>query len=141
VRLAAMVDLVLEQVQQKAVGPFRLHARAAVHMDDPIRPDFVQRLAPGDQSTIDRRLGRPQVQDGGKGNWIRPRGRAERATLQRIDVEPVDDQDVVQGSLDRREKTRSRRFELRLCQSGTGREQAMVRPGVVVRHRAQRLKV
>jgi hypothetical protein len=50
--------------------------------------------------TIDRRLGRPQVRDGGKGNWIRPRRRTERATLERIDVEPVDDQDVVQGRLD-----------------------------------------
>jgi hypothetical protein len=89
VRVAAMMHLVLEKVQQKAVGPLRLHARAAVHTDDPIWPGFVQRLAPGDQATIDRRLGRPQVRDGVKGNWIRPRGRAERATLQRIDVEPV----------------------------------------------------
>ena len=67
VRLAAMMDLVLEQVQQKAVGPLRLHARAAVHMDDPIWPGFVQRLAPGDQSAIDRRLGGPQVRAVGQG--------------------------------------------------------------------------
>jgi hypothetical protein len=114
-RLAAMVDLVLEQVQQRAIGPLRLHARAAVHTDDPVWPGFIQRLSPGDQSTIDRRLGGPQVRDRRKGNWIRPRSRAERATLERIDIEPVDDQDVVQGGLDRREKPRSRRFELRLC--------------------------
>jgi len=117
-RLAAMVDLVLKQVQQEAIGPLRLHARAEVHLNDPVWPGFVERIAPGDQASIDRRLGGPQLRDRGTGNWIGPRGRAERAALERIDVEPVDDQDVVQGGLDRWEKAGSRRFERRLCQSG-----------------------
>src|ERR1700730_13443276 len=57
--LAAVMDLGVEQVQQKALCPLRLHARAPVHANDPIRPGFVQRLAPGDQSTVDRRLSGP----------------------------------------------------------------------------------
>ena len=46
VRLATMMDLVLEQMQQKAVRTLLLHACAAVYVNNPIGGGFVQRLAP-----------------------------------------------------------------------------------------------
>ena len=45
-RLAAMVNVMLEQVQQQSVRALALHAAAAVHFDDPIGPGFVQPIAP-----------------------------------------------------------------------------------------------
>jgi len=46
VRLATMMDLVLEQMQQKAVRTLLLHACAAVYVNNPIGGGFVQHLAP-----------------------------------------------------------------------------------------------
>ena len=55
-RLAAVMDIVLEQMQQQPVGALGLHTCAAMHVDDAIRPFLVQRVAPGDQPAIDRGL-------------------------------------------------------------------------------------
>ena len=45
-RLATLMDLVLEQMQQKAVRTLLLHACAAVYVNNPIGGGFVQHLAP-----------------------------------------------------------------------------------------------
>src|SRR6476620_251229 len=42
VRLTAVMDVMLEQVQQQSVGALGLHACAAMHTNDPIRPVLVQ---------------------------------------------------------------------------------------------------
>jgi hypothetical protein len=139
--LATVMDLVLEQVQQKAIRTLRLHARASVHVNDAIGAGIVECLAPADQSAINRCLRGPKLRHGRTRYRIRPRGGAERAAFQRIDIKPIDNQDMVQRRLDRREKAGLRSFELRLRQPGAGCEQAMVRPGVVVRHGPQGLRV
>src|SRR3546814_2446375 len=54
-----------------------------------------------------------------------------------VHIEPVDDQVVVQRRLDGGEEPRARRLELRLRQPGAGRQQTMVRPGIVVGHGAK----
>ncbi len=55
-RLATVVDLMLEEVQQQPVGALPLNARAAVHFDSPVGPTLVERITPCDQSAIDRLL-------------------------------------------------------------------------------------
>jgi len=105
-----MMDLVLEQVQQKAIRPLLLNVCAPVNVDDPVRSRFVQPLAPGNQPAINLCLRRPQFRNCAARHTIRPGGRPERAAFQRINVEPIDDQDMIQRGLDRREQAVSSRW-------------------------------
>ena len=63
-RLAAMMDLVLEQVQEKTVGTFELYMCTTMDLDGLIDASLVKRFAPSDKSAVNRRLRRPQVRDG-----------------------------------------------------------------------------
>jgi hypothetical protein len=45
VRLATVMDLVLEEVQQQTVGALGLHVGLAMHADNPVRPVLVKRAA------------------------------------------------------------------------------------------------
>src|SRR2546423_6748783 len=55
-RLATVMDLVLEEVQQEAVSPLALHPRAAMHVDDSFGAVLIQGSAPGDQPAVNRSL-------------------------------------------------------------------------------------
>ncbi len=55
--LAAMVHLVLEQVQQQAVHPFALDGGAAMHGDDALQSGAVERFDNLEQAPVDRGLG------------------------------------------------------------------------------------
>ncbi|HEY3841454.1 MAG TPA: hypothetical protein VGL72_33015, partial [Bryobacteraceae bacterium] len=100
VSLATVMDLVLEQVQKKAIRTLRLHAGASVNLNNPIDSGLVQRLAPGDQPAVKRCLRGPQVRHSRAGDTIRPCGGAKSATFQSINIKSVNDQNVVQRRLD-----------------------------------------
>jgi hypothetical protein len=76
-----------------------------------------------------------QVAYGSSGSKKRshfPIGRlAFERTLDRVDVIPIDGQDVVERRLDRREEARAERGEVRLRQPSARREQPMVRPALL----------
>ena len=64
VSLTTVMHLMLEQMQQQPIGTLRLHARAAMHLDDPIGPGLVESVAPGDQPAIHCGLRGTQLGDG-----------------------------------------------------------------------------
>ena len=100
VRLAAMVDLVLEEMREEPRRAFLHDARAPRHGDRPGEIGVGQRRAQGDEPAIDRVL-----RDGRAPRRCRTALRARKsgrtevrrlaveAPLQRIDVIPVDGQD------------------------------------------------
>src|SRR5581483_3630665 len=133
VSLAAMMNVVLEQMHQQAVAALLLHPRAAMDANDLLREVvFAQPVAEGDQAVVDRALRPRQLGHGAARLFIGPGGRTQRAALQRVDIEMIDDEDVVQRCLDRGEEARALRLEFALREFCAGRQQAMVGPRVVV---------
>src|SRR5262245_9953844 len=131
-----MMHLMLEKMQQQAVGALDLHAPLALDPSVAVERCLGQARAKRDEPAIDARLLPGKF--GKRGTWalVAPGGRPEAASLQRIHVKPVDDQYVVKGRLKGWKKARSGRLEFGLRQRGTGRMQAVVGPGVVVGHGA-----
>ncbi len=137
--LAAVVDVVLEEVREHAVERLALDAGPARDRDLGTEARVVEAHAQVDQpavggalldgelaATLERLLG-PEMALG-----IRVGCHAGEAALERLEVVPVHRQDVVQGRLDRREEARARRGELLRREQRAGFEQAVVRPRVVV---------
>jgi len=60
-RLAAVMDLMLEEMQQQAVGAFGLYVILTMDPNGAIRSALVERIAPLNQAAIDRRLRRAQL--------------------------------------------------------------------------------
>src|SRR5579872_808512 len=133
VSLAAVMNVVLEQMHQQAVAALLLHPRAAMDANDLLREVVLaQPVAEGDQAVVDRALRPRQLGHGAARLFIGPGGRTQRAALQRVDIEMIDDEDVVQRCLDRGEEARALRLEFALREFCAGRQQAMVGPRVVV---------
>ena len=122
--LAAMMDLVLEQVQEQPVAALGLDARIPVQSHSGAERLLRQGLADGNQPPIDGRLLALQVRHRGAGRPVGPRLRAEPAALQAVDVEPVDDQDVVERRLEARKEAGPRAPRTPLA---SGRAQAASR--------------
>ena len=114
VRLSAMVDLVLEEMREQP-GRALLHdAGAPRHGDRPGEIGVGQRRAQGNEPAIDRVLGDGQRRAGVERLFglVKAAGREVRrlaveAALERIDVIPVDGQDVVERGLDRGKEARA----------------------------------
>ncbi len=68
---------------------------------------------------------------------IEVRRLAAEAALDRVDVIPVDGEIVVERRLDRGKEARPRGDEILLREPGARREQPMIRPRVVARHRVE----
>ncbi len=95
--LAAVVDLMLEQVGQQAGRGLVLHARAAQDGDLAIQQVVAQLATEGDQAVVDGPLRAGQcgaVAEGLLGVEVGACGRvdwrAPEAALERVDVVPVD---------------------------------------------------
>ena len=99
--LAAVMHLVLEDVEQQAVDAFLLDAGRAVDARDLLKFRVVEGQAEIYEALIDRDLGDLEIAAIGMGNLVLPGLRPERAAFQRVDIEPVDDQDVVERRLQR----------------------------------------
>src|SRR6266446_6473828 len=69
-----------------------------------------------------------------QGSWSAPGCRPKRAALHGVDVEPIDNQDVIERRAQAWKETGPRRHEISLRQSCTSREQTVVGPAVVVGH-------
>ena len=111
-----MMDLVLEQVQEQPVAALGLDARIAVQSHRDAKRLLRQGIADGNEPTVDGRLLALQVRHRRAGRPVGPRLRAEPTALEAVDVEPVDDQDVVERRLEAREEARPRRLEILLRQ-------------------------
>src|SRR5271169_649168 len=103
-----------------------LHACPAMHVNDLVRSALVQRVAPRDQPAINRRLLGVQLRQRWARDLIRPGSRPKGAALERIDIKPVDDEDVVQRRLNRREEAYTRGLEFWLGQAVARGQQAVI---------------
>ena len=112
VDLSAMMHLVEEEMRQHIVGASDLNAPGAMDAgfaDEPLRR---QRTAEREQPLVDCRLcvgQRPDTVERLRGI---PRLGAKRSALERINVEPIDREVVIERRLDGWEKARARCFEL-----------------------------
>ncbi len=132
VGLPAVVDLMLEEMHQKAVAPFALHGLDAIDLDDCIAGCVGECVAVRDQAPVEIRLRAFQCAARRIGHAVLPGFRAECAALECIDVEQVDDADVVQGLLQARKEAGTFSLEFRLAQAFAGRQQTVVGPRVIV---------
>src|SRR5262249_24891690 len=57
-RLAAMMDLMLEQMHQETIAPFGLHRNVAIDSHDVVETFRRQRITENDQSLVNGGLGR-----------------------------------------------------------------------------------
>src|ERR1700751_1810575 len=97
--LAAMVDIMLEEMHQEAIAPLRLHAGVAIDPHGAGKTIRRQCLANRNQAPIDRSLSGPQLGERGTWNGILPGPWPEPAAFESVDVEQIDDVDVVQRRL------------------------------------------
>src|ERR1700760_2699973 len=109
---------------------------AAMDVNDALKTMRIQAFHDGDQALVDIGLRWPESVHSRA--WLRvcPGGGPERAALQCVDIEKVDDQDVGQGRADGREETGAWGDELGLRQMRAGGMQTVVRPAVVIGHAA-----
>jgi hypothetical protein len=136
--LAAVMNLMLENMEQQPVEPFVLNVVGAVNVHDALKASLVQFLDNGDQAAVDFRLCHLQGDDSLAGLRVLAEGQAARATLHCVNVKPINDQDMVECGAQAWKKAGARRLEVCLRQTCTGREQAMIGPGVVIGHRSVR---
>src|SRR5947208_2103814 len=126
------MDLVLEQMHEQAVAPFGLHPRVAIDTHDAVQQRRRQRIADGDQALVGGGLSTLELCQRWIWNLVFPGFWPEPSTLQRVNVEQVDDVNMVQGLLQTGEETGPPGFELVLGEVRASNEQPVVRPGVVV---------
>ncbi|MDF2984451.1 MAG: hypothetical protein K0Q69_4223 [Devosia sp.] len=89
--------------------------------------------AEGEQAFVDGELRCRQGADGVERLLRIPGPGTQRAAFQRIDVEPVDGEDMVERHLQRRKEAHPRRFELARLQPQAGRKQPVVGEPIVLR--------
>ena len=89
-RLAAVMDIVLEEVQQQPVRALSLHPRLAMHADNPVRPALVKRAAKCNQPSVHRSLRRTQLGQRRTRYLVRIRGGTKRAAFERVNIKPID---------------------------------------------------
>ena len=143
VRLAAMVDLVLEQVREQArrrsrarrprgasPGPASRRRASSSASHSATRRRSTARCAAASARAVGERAP-PARRSGRRRDWA---ARRRSAALERVDVVPVDGEDVVERRLERREEARARRDEVACGRQAHARgEQPVVRPRVVGR--------
>src|SRR5262249_20111643 len=134
--LTTMMDLVLKHVQQQAVAPFALNASIAVYPYDTAERGLGQGLADGDQSLVDGRLLALQISHRCARLPVRPCLGTERATFEAVDVEPIDNQNMIQRCLKAWEEASAWRLEFPLRQLCARAKEAMIRPCIVAGHGA-----
>jgi hypothetical protein len=122
-------------MHQQTVAPFGLHTRVSIDAHNFSKARCSQSLAEPYQSPIDRRLLNPKIGNTRAWHLVLPGFRPEPSTFERVDIEAIDNQDVVEGFLQAGEEARANRFELGLSEALAGAQQTMVRPGVVVGER------
>lgn len=110
--LSAMVSLVLEEMAQDVVAAVLLDAAVTVNIDR--QPEVLrsQAVTECEQSAVDIGLCRLERLWLGKGYFVLPCLRSERSAFQRVDIEPVDDEDMVERRTDRGEEARALCLEL-----------------------------
>jgi hypothetical protein len=135
VRLAAVVDLVLEEVREQPCDAFVLDARAPEDGDGHVELRVGEVAACGKQPLVDRVLRDRDFRARSEGlrrseeaACVGIRGLPRKRALERVDVEPDDGDDVVERRLERREETRARRDEVLLRQLRAGGEQPVIGP-------------
>lgn len=114
--LPSMMDLMLKQMHQKTIAPFGLYPRIAIDSHHFVETVRGQTLADGDEPPVNCGLLLSKIGDSRARHRIFPRSWPKRSTFQRVDVEMVNDQDVIEGLLQAREETGARRFKLGLGQ-------------------------
>jgi hypothetical protein len=112
-----MMDLMLKQMHQQAVAPFGLYLRIAIDAHHLVETVGGQALADFDKTTIDRGLLVSKIGNRRARHRIFPRSRPKPSTLERVDVEMIDDQDVIERFLQAGEETDASSFELKLRQT------------------------
>jgi len=139
VRLPTVVNLVLKEMHEKPVAPFRLYQRIAIDPHITIKQIRRQCIADYDQSLVDSSLSTLQLCNGWTWHLLRPRFWPEPSALERVHVEQIDYVNVVQSELKAWEEARPLGLEIRLSEIGARREQSVVSPSVVIGESAKSL--
>jgi len=135
VHLTAMVDLVLEEVREHVPDPFGMPCAVLAHEHDLIvRRGVGEALAVRDEPPVRVALRPVQVHEARKRLGIGVQRGTTAATLERVEIVPVDDQDVAQRGMDGREEARPRGASPGLGELAARVVQAMVRPRAVAGH-------
>ncbi len=139
--LAAMVDIMQEDVGKDVADLFRDHAVLAA-VGDNAAVEIVRRklLAKGDQAPVGRDLGGKQRLRFIERHVIVKGGSANAALFQEIEIEVIDRKNVVERRLDRREEAGAFGFEFAGPELQHGAVEPVVRPEIVAGHAAQMLE-
>ena len=130
--LPAVVNLMLEQMEENAIDAFELRPTIANQGHTCGKSSSAEFVTKVDQPAIHGTL--RAVKTGNCREWnFWSEGRSPNAgTLKRTDIEPIDGIIMVERVDYRREKTGSLGVKLRWRKLGTSLEQAMIGPSVVV---------
>jgi hypothetical protein len=99
VRLAAVMNLVLEQMQQQPITAFDLRAGAAADLNIGFERLAGQAVADRDQPCVDRGLRWQQIGDGDAWRLVLERAIAQCSAFKGVDVEVIDNQNVIERPL------------------------------------------
>ena len=137
--LAAVVDLVLEEVGEERVDALGDHAVvAAVDADAAVEVGGGEAVAEGDEAAVGGGLGgaeRGGLGEVGVGGL--EDGEAAAGLLERVEIVDVDGVEVVERAAERGEEAGARGGEGGGVEALAGLEQAVVGPGVVAGHGAE----
>ena len=143
-RLAAMMDLMLEQMREQARRRFGLDARAGHDRHRRVEIVLAQHGARRDQPPIgillrgfERNARRKRLFGLEKAVRLAIGFVMVQRALECVDVIPVDGDDMIERRLERRKEARARSFEIGVRELAARGEQPMVRPRIVVRHRGE----
>ena len=139
VRLAAVVDLVFEEMQQQPDGALALDSLAPVYLHNVVQRRLGQLVAGRYQPPVHISLSHGKLSHDSAGKRVGPGAGAKVAALDGIDIEPVDYEIVIERGLDRTEEASPGRLELALGQGAADGQEPMIGPGVVVGHGAKSL--
>src|ERR1700722_13992227 len=133
--LPSVMDLMLKQMHQQTIPPFGLYPRVAIDLHHFVETACGQTLADFDETPINRGLLDPKIGNSRARHRIFPRSRPQPSAFERVDVEMVNDEDVIESLLQAREEAGAFRFELGLREILACNRQTMVRPGIVMSER------
>jgi hypothetical protein len=108
------MDLVLKQMHQQAITPFGLYARSAIDSHHFVEAAGRQTLADRDEPLINCGLLLPKISNSCARHRIIPRARTQPSAFERVNVEMVNDEDVIESLLQAWKETGTFRFELGL---------------------------
>src|SRR5215469_1321477 len=109
-------------MEQYAIRTFALDVVLTMHRYGSIRSVLAYRVAPRNQSAINRGLCGMQLGQSRAWHGIGPSSGTECSAFECVNIKPINDENVIQGRLNRGEEACATCLEFRLRQAGAGRQ-------------------